>query len=393
MERHGFVEEYRGLSKDSALAISAAKGKISILNLQKMRDRVQSGQPRPFIPLLSLLRFCDATESKDKIFAILGIVTNIDLNQPGMEISYAPTESVTQLYTRFARAAIVSDSNNVNELLYEGGSALEPRLPDLASWVPDWSVRRAGSPLGGLYSAEYSCGNFADAEFNLPMGSTVLKLKAVIIDTIWKVSNPHRPETKNPRSEVYFALHTHHWMSSAREVFNTLIDEIYTPTGQSTEEAFWRTLIGDKTHGDLPAPDSFSDQWQSVIARQRFINHALQEAQPDENGDIAGLAIDDPTGEYKEAVKGSRLYLQALHNMLYTRSFCITQNKYIAMIPGDCKPGDVICVVAGSMVPFIFRRRTDGMLTLLGESYVHGIMRGELATKRDALNWEMMNVA
>src|ERR1700755_3196796 len=80
MERHGFVEEYRGTSKDSSLAMSAAKGKTSALNLQKIRDRVQGGQERPFIPLLSSLRFCQATDPKDKVFAILGVVTDIDLN-------------------------------------------------------------------------------------------------------------------------------------------------------------------------------------------------------------------------------------------------------------------------------------------------------------------------
>ena|ERR1700761_3877700 len=393
MERHGFVEEYRGISKDSSLAISAAKGKISFLRLQNLRNSVQGGQQRPFISLLSLLRFCQATDPKDKIFAILGVVTDIDLSQPGMEISYSPSESVAQLYTRIAGAAMVSNARNVIELLWEGGSALHPRLPDLPSWVPDWSVTRAGTPLGGLYSAGYSCGEFVDVEFNLDSSSTVLKLKAIIFDTIWKTSTPHKPHVETPRTDVYFALNTYHWINSARAVCNALTDENYVHTGQVTEEAFWRTLIGDKTHTDLPATEAYSNQWKSVMTQQRFIDEALQGVQLDENGDMPGLAINDPTGEYTAALKGSRLYHHALHNMVYTRSFCLSQDRYMAMVPGDSKPGDAICIVAGSMIPFIIRKMADGMWKLLGDCYVHGITRGELVSNKESLRWEVISLA
>src|ERR1700748_2767384 len=127
---------------------------------------------------------------------------------------------------------MVHNAKNVVELLYEGGSALHPRLPDLPSWVPDWSVTRAGGPLGGLYSAKYSCGEFVHVEFNIGSNSTVLKLKAIIFYNIWKISNPHRPHIETPRTDIYFALNTYHWINSAREVCKALTNMNYTPTEQ-----------------------------------------------------------------------------------------------------------------------------------------------------------------
>jgi hypothetical protein len=84
-----------------------------------------------------MLRFCQAIDPKDKFFAILGLVTDIDLELPGMNISYSPLESVAELYTRTARCTIESDVQNAFELLAEGGTALHPRMSDLPSWVPD----------------------------------------------------------------------------------------------------------------------------------------------------------------------------------------------------------------------------------------------------------------
>lgn len=39
--------------------------------------------------------------------------------------------------------------------------------------------------------------------------------------------------------------------------------------------------------------------------------------------------------------------------------------------------GDEIFVLSGARVPFVFRARADGTYRLVGEIYVHGIMRGE----------------
>jgi len=53
-----------------------------------------------------------------------------------------------------------------------------------------------------------------------------------------------------------------------------------------------------------------------------------------------------------------------------------TLNGYMGLGPKVSKPGDVVCVLGGGMVPILLRP-ANGYFQVVGESYVHGIMEGE----------------
>ncbi|KAJ9643033.1 hypothetical protein H2201_004835 [Coniosporium apollinis] len=58
----------------------------------------------------------------------------------------------------------------------------------------------------------------------------------------------------------------------------------------------------------------------------------------------------------------------------------MSQKGYVGLCPKSARKGDVIAVLPGGMVPFILRPLNDSQptyYTLVGESYVHGIMDGE----------------
>jgi hypothetical protein len=61
------------------------------------------------------------------------------------------------------------------------------------------------------------------------------------------------------------------------------------------------------------------------------------------------------------------------------RSFLITQKGYYVLGPWIAQPGDKCFIFAGCRVPFILRE-TDrpSHYKLVGEAYIHGVMRGEL---------------
>lgn len=64
------------------------------------------------------------------------------------------------------------------------------------------------------------------------------------------------------------------------------------------------------------------------------------------------------------------------------RRFFITKRGYLGLGPSDLEPGDRVCVFFGSHVLFILRKMTthNGLRgwRVIGESYVHGIMDGEV---------------
>ena len=58
--------------------------------------------------------------------------------------------------------------------------------------------------------------------------------------------------------------------------------------------------------------------------------------------------------------------------------FCTTKG-FIGICPEWAKPGDSLCFIDGGHVPFVLRAVGDGYFRLVGESYCHGMMSGQIA--------------
>ena len=50
------------------------------------------------------------------------------------------------------------------------------------------------------------------------------------------------------------------------------------------------------------------------------------------------------------------------------------------------RKGDMICLLEGCSVPAILRARAEGDFVLVGDAYVHGVMKGELV-KGGGVDW------
>lgn len=58
------------------------------------------------------------------------------------------------------------------------------------------------------------------------------------------------------------------------------------------------------------------------------------------------------------------------------RRICVTREGQIGLVPAATEPGDVLCVFLGASAPFVARKR-GGDVVLLGDSYVHSMMKGQ----------------
>lgn len=63
------------------------------------------------------------------------------------------------------------------------------------------------------------------------------------------------------------------------------------------------------------------------------------------------------------------------------RRFYITKGGYFGLAPKKAKSGDRILVLLGMDVPLLCRENGDFTYNIVGESYVHGLMEGELMKK------------
>ncbi|KAJ6098626.1 Heterokaryon incompatibility [Penicillium canescens] len=132
------------------------------LCLQRLRLKRQTQDPKepPGQVLLELLfqcRFREASNPRDKIYSLLGLVTSTGSNplvapipaHPPLGIKPDYSSPVDTIYTHVARQMILV-SNTLDVLGGCGGSPPTPALDPgytLPSWVPDWSTAQPTSPL------------------------------------------------------------------------------------------------------------------------------------------------------------------------------------------------------------------------------------------------------
>ncbi|KAN0091804.1 hypothetical protein V8E51_017651 [Hyaloscypha variabilis] len=74
------------------------------------------------------------------------------------------------------------------------------------------------------------------------------------------------------------------------------------------------------------------------------------------------------------------------HRKLFT-----TVQGYMGLAPSTAREGDLVCVLLGGDVPFILRPSKSNY-SLIGESYVHGIMDGERSQDVNAFEFEDFDI-
>jgi hypothetical protein len=62
---------------------------------------------------------------------------------------------------------------------------------------------------------------------------------------------------------------------------------------------------------------------------------------------------------------------------LHTRRPYISTTGFVVLLPVYVNPRDVIYIFLGGRTPYVLRTAEEGYHTLVGESFVHGIMYGE----------------
>lgn len=74
-----------------------------------------------------------------------------------------------------------------------------------------------------------------------------------------------------------------------------------------------------------------------------------------------------------------------------TRRFCRTEQGRLGQVRAEAQEGDVFCVLLGAEVPYLLRPSPgkEGVYTLIGDTYLLGMMQGEALTDR---RYETVNI-
>jgi hypothetical protein len=350
--------------------------------LDKLRQAVQSRGGDRLRQLLMISRTSAATDPRDRIYGLLGLLKEEDSNpESSIPIPIDYRKNCAEVYTD-AMAHIFSRGEGpyfLSGIYLSGGPAVAPHVPflpeaivqpGLPSWVPDFSRQESGKsaqPGGYLFHPPTTmhasgAGQGAKNGWILSDGQT-LQVEGLIVDKIVEVTS------FGTTFDVVKAklVHLEDMAREARRRPCSFASSI-APLMQRfrDSEPLWRILISNKhlKSGYEPAPSSYEEMYTSLLK-----HHGTTKTH-----DLAHNTSSNssPPSEYERS-----LYSCVL------KSFLATVNGFIGTCPPASCPGDVVAIVFGSPSPFVLRpipADTDEKQKywLIGPSYIGGIMNGEM---------------
>lgn len=193
---------------------------VSSITLQHLARRQPNIVPRSLFRLLRATNASQATDPRDKIYALLGFEEVSVLN---IEPDY--TKPVERVYAEFVQAYLESECK-LNILLQTGiGYKRAEPLIDLPSWVPDF--RRS---VYSVHSHHFHAADGRLAIATISIDLRKLTAQGIIYDVITNVDSGRVDEQKRIKSC---------WLDLA------LGHKIKHPTGIPQLQAYFRTVVAD----------------------------------------------------------------------------------------------------------------------------------------------------
>ncbi|CAH0051667.1 unnamed protein product [Clonostachys solani] len=351
--------------------------------------------PYPLLDLLESFRNRESTDPRDKIYALLGLATDITYTHDGEAAEIKGQQnadppqpdylkSVSDVYYEYACFFI--ESGQWCDVLHS--AALNrlgnTRLADLPSWVPDWTSSRSGGLDG-------------EAQAYVDRDTKALSINAAIIDSVAYISEPWT--LGEPRDNL---------IMQTLDAF--IANTAYCQQGQNGGSAPF-TIRDAILHNAINIVTEYEDcikdvsLWLQCIAvamiykytrfsldiadesRSQYFelsNHCWQmfrEGQTDKLRDPIEQAFQNlfhPGPPFRDC-PGVELLpdREYVHEVIAHRRFCITENGRIGLVPLHAEVADIICIVRGGTTPYVIRPDEEDWC-YIGDSYVRGVMRGEM---------------
>jgi hypothetical protein len=335
--------------------------------INHIREATQNKTSLSLLDALSMCTRFGAKDPRDKIFALLGLVTH-NLAIPDWVDYNKSTEEVYRSTTRY----LLSQTSDSLCVLNYAGIGHPWELASLPSWVPDWSSPLRASPFETapryLHRYNASGGRSHDPNILLNAGLNIIRLTGVHVDKIGIIAQARNmwlkvltdEERDNSSGEM---------ASWFKELQNLTEQHCPNPyhTGQTRGEALWRSIHGDRTVEGRPAPAILGDYYQAV--QTLLLNNPP--VQSDNYGATTDLTI-----------KASR-FISWSASTVRGRRFAVSKYGYMGWVPPLTEVGDLICIFAGVNTPFVVRphKRGEGFkmaYVLVGACYLNGMMDGEM---------------
>ena len=394
------------------------------------RQKTRSPEKMASLELLEIIGGVPHTkckEDEDRVYALIGAV-NWGLSSHGKEAnkklaSFFPFsidygEGSTTTYLRFSLALIQVGTQTALEMLRLTSALPHTRnmLDKLPSWVPDWSQRVVPECFTSWKNKPFSAG-----------GEACLKVDMTSLDED-NVTSGGRKLERSPHRRIRGQIRKSNITTACVDISipfdrTILISGAEVDTVRSSlapinpsdinvkwpkPEALWRSLqtwwllacknkaISDPSSriglGALLHAFEYRNllPFRRPFERAGFIHNNIGTFF-EELGIFHNPSSSEDQQVYSLQQTEERLSRRSLFLLLGTleyylprfqgAEFFVTENGRVGFCCGSPKPGDKVAIFFGAKMPFVVRSETgEGKecIKLIGESYVSGIMQGEV---------------
>ena len=374
------VEVCQNTFKSAAPMKLPSLGLGAVLLLGHIRLNTIEGTKLGLLQTLLVTRSFRASDPRDKIYAICGLAEDSGSQHLNIQANYRL--SPEDVFTTFAMT-ILQKKRNL-DLLSVPRSSHDSKLKQLPSWTPDWTT-----------TSNASCRRLVDVDVDffpdfkatggseyIPIFSrngTLVALSGEIVDEITVLGPLVIDFLDSPDS----AISEKQARDNLRTYYKHLVDwynivlvgqsERYV-TGEDMANAFYQTLLGGYGRGveDLARVAANFQIWR-LMRRLRCHGsiwaHALAKW-------LIGYMHKGIWG-LSDAQEDYFRMVDDLRRGIIDRRIMRTQKGYMGTVPSHAHLGDKIGLFRGGKVPLIIRPK-DNCWQLVGDSYIHGMMFGEL---------------
>jgi len=323
-------------------------------------DFLEHDEPPDFLELLHLAQNYEASDARDHVFALLGhpdaIVGDSSIIWPDY------TKSVGQIYTQLMfRLLQINKNLRPLSIIHHDELIIDEELP---SWVPALHKPSYTNPFGINKTYYYNAGSAVTDMTRLGNDlDGILTVRGFVFDTLRSHSSmfPENGDATDPDKVKAF-----------REAFALSQSQVTYEDGKRLE-AFGLTMVA----GLIEYTEA-----EKEIAQHRanFSAYFIRLYDMEPNGEWnLPLARDSKLlGDIRnDAINGIECHFTRDADVAWnSRRFFCTSRGYFGLGPKLLMEGDLCCVLFGAKVPFVLRK-VDNYYILVGECYIHGIMRGE----------------
>ncbi|KAF4953647.1 hypothetical protein FGADI_5983 [Fusarium gaditjirri] len=351
-----------GFEVDEPLRSILSRGWPPGLSMIQTISSCNGTENPPLVWLMEVSRRFEASNCRDKIFALLGLVCQQDrLLEPDYE---QPIPAVLMNVVEF----LVRSWGNLHVML---GNRFELN-PDGPSWTPDLGSRLRGDTTLKIFNKPFKADNGQRPTVEIDKGLGTLSCKGVFLGVTRLIIGPYMQGEKPADGADFYQEATNGFGN--RQFFTEICGFCHT-LSQTDKALLCRTLVMDHDSTTLgedpsyPAPAEFVDMMQALFEQKPVPDNFVPE----------GSRID-------RFLEYTAPFTKSMENASSNRCFFVTGSGRMGMGPFSMKPDDTIVVLFGSPFCLVLRAvQGTNCYNLIGDAYVHGVMDGEFVkgTKPD----------